>query len=381
MDHGRDEDRGNARGRRRPEVTPGGGIAARAGPTDQAREHRRALRRLLWLQVLLGWLPLWALFTVMILTAHDDVSAVQGALIGLRLIAAAVILAVPVQRLVDRLAWPHPFRVRFAMVHVVAALLFAATWVLVNSVIESLVRRQAVLVLGYGLGPYLVLGVWLYLTIVGVAYSSRAAERAARAEANAVRSQLATLRSQLNPHFLFNALHTVVQLIPREPARAAQAAELVADILRTSIEENRDLIALEEELAFVDRYLAVEHIRFGERLRVHREVSDEALRVVVPSFAVQTLVENAVRHGAAPRVEPTDVAVTAWVSGDMLVLNVADTGAGTSVARVEASDGSGLARLRQRLSALYGARASVAFHDEAEQGFAVTLRIPVDAAD
>jgi LytS/YehU family sensor histidine kinase len=125
-----------------------------------------------------------------------------------------------------------------------------------------------------------------------VSYATSATERAARAEAEASRAQLSALRSQLNPHFLFNALHTIVQLIPREPARAAQAAEQLGGLLRDTLEEDRDVVALAEERAFVERYLAVQRLRFGDRLSVRIDVSPEADQSLVPSFALLTAAEQ-----------------------------------------------------------------------------------------
>jgi LytS/YehU family sensor histidine kinase len=271
-------------------------------------------------------------------------------------------------------------RPAFVAWHVLAALLYAGAWVLSNSAIESVLRRDLVLVLGYGIGPYLVLGVWLYVMVTGVTYALQAAERNARIEAAAARTQLAALRAQLNPHFLFNALHTVVQLIPREPRQAAQAAEQVAGLLRTTIEEDRDLVTLAEEWAFVERYLAIERIRFGDRLRVQIEVEAAARGATVPSFAVQTLVENAVRHGAAPRVEPTTITVTAHVRDGMLELVVRDTGGGARTGSAEGGtgtgNGTGLKRLRERLATLYGNAARLEVASSAGGGFSATLVLP-----
>ena len=100
----------------------------------------------------------------------------------------------------------------------------------------------------------------------------------------------------MHPHFIFNALHTVVQLIPREPTRAAEAAELIAELLRTVVEEDRDVIALAEEWRFVERYLEIERIRFGERLDIDVRISPAARSATLPSFSLQTMVENAVQQ-------------------------------------------------------------------------------------
>jgi LytS/YehU family sensor histidine kinase len=187
---------------------------------------------------------------------------------------------------------------------------------------------------------------------------------------------LAALRAQVHPHFLFNALHTVVQLIAIDPARATEAAELVADLLRTTLEEQRDEVTLGDEWRFVSRYLAIERIRFGDRLVVRSKVSADLLDEHVPAFALQTLVENAVRHGAAPRVAPTEIAVTAVGTATELTLSVRDTGDGASDGLTMAGAGTGLARLRERLTVLYGSAARLSAGPAAEGGFEAVLVVP-----
>lgn len=339
-------------------------------------------RTWVWLQLLIGWLPVWALYTTLIVTAHPQADLFHAAFIALRAIGAAAALGLLVHRLTERFPWPSPVRPGFVGLHVVAAVGYAVAWLALTSLMESIIRSRIVIVRPpSGVVPYLVLGVWLYVMVTGVTYATRATERAARAEAIAARSQLAALRSQLNPHFLFNALHTVVQLIPREPRRAAQAAEQIAGLLRTTLEEDRDLVSVAEEWAFVERYLEVERIRFGDRLRVRVEMTEEARRALIPSFALQTLVENAVRHGAAPRVEPTEVTVIGRAAQGMLSLAVQDTGPGATQDAIGGNGGTGLQRLRDRLTALYGGGARLDLTTGAAGGFTASLMIPQTDAD
>ncbi len=335
----------------------------------------RRTRGLVWLQLIIGWLPVWALYATLMLTAHPGVRPFHAIMISLRAIGVAALLGLGANRLTERFPWPHPFQARFVGIHLVGAVLYAVAWVALISALEGLLRGQLVMVsTPNGVMPFLVLGVWLYVMVTGVTYATRATERAAAAEALAARSQLAALRAQLNPHFLFNALHTVVQLIPREPRRAAEAAEQVAGLLRTTIEEERDLVPLAEELALVERYLDIERIRFGERLLVEVSLPHDLEQVLIPSFALQTLVENAVRHGAAPRIEPTTVSVSASRLGHALVLTVRDNGAGGPG---DARPGSGLARLRERVAVLFGGRARLDTHGLAGQGFTASLTTPL----
>ncbi len=338
-------------------------------------------RRLVWLQLLIGWLPLWALFTTLIIANHAGTGVGVASLISLRMIIAAAVLALVVQRVTERFPWKSPVSLGFVGLHLAAAIGFAFAWVFLNSVIESVMRGALAIVIGIGVHSFLMVGVWLYVMIAGVSYTIHSTERAAKAEATAARAQLSALRSQLNPHFLFNALHTVVQLIPRQPRQAADAAEQLAGILRTTMEEDRDIVSVAEELAFVERYLRVERIRFGDRLRIHVEIPENARNATIPSFALQTLVENAVRHGAAPRVEPTDVTLGGQLNNGAMTLTVTDNGAGATEAELRDTTGTGLRRLRERLGALYGDSAKLDMAAIGGGGLRASIVIPQETAD
>lgn len=333
-------------------------------------------RRVIWLQLILGWLPVGVLYAALIGFSHPGASIHFAAFAGFLSIAIAAALGYPVQRLTERVPWPHPFRPGFVGLHVAAAVGYAVAWQGLTRTIQWGLHGNPAIAFHYRLVPSLVLGVWLYVMVAGVAYATQATERAAKAQAIAARSQLAALRAQLHPHFLFNALHTVVQLIPTDPRRGAQAAEQIAGLLRTTVEEDRDLVSLAEEAAFVERYLGLERIRFGDRLRVRVELSDEAREALIPAFALQTLVENAVRHGAAPRVEPTEITVTGRATTDETTVTVHDTGAGASPEQTAQTEGSGLKRLRDRLAALYGGRARLDLATGPQGGFTATLTVP-----
>lgn len=330
----------------------------------------------LLLQLLLGWLPVGVLIALLVQTVHQS-STHEAMFIAARGMVAGVIVCLPVLRLTKRWPWPDHLDPGFVLRHVVAAMVFAVAFVAMNSVIESLLRFRLVIAVGAGLVPFLILGVWLYVMAAGVIYANDATARAARAEAMAARSQLAALRSQLNPHFLFNALHTVVHLIPSDPALASNAAEQVAGLLRTTLEEDRDLVPLADELTFVRRYLAIERIRFGDRLIVQESVGEGAQDALIPVFSIQTLVENAVRHGAAPRIEPTAITLCGVVQRGEVTITVRDDGAGASPERLGATTGSGLKRLRDRLAVLYAGRARLDVRSPGEGGFVASLTVPL----
>ncbi len=338
-------------------------------------------RSWVWLQLIIGWLPVWALYALLIVTAHPGNSLHSAAFAAFQAITLAALLGLVVQRLAGRLPWPHPFSLRFAGIHLAGATLYAAAWIGTIAALDAVVHPGAPAMVGAMPQGYFVLGVWFYGMVAGVSYASAAAERAARAEALAAQSQLAALRAQLNPHFVFNALHTVVQLIPGEPALAARAAEQVAGLLRTTLEEDRDVVPLSDELAFVERYLEIERIRFGDRLDVRIELTEDARATTIPSFALQTLVENAIRHGAGPRVEPTIIAIDGRVAEGILTLSVRDNGGGTDPEQLGRTEGTGLSRLRDRLAALYRGRARLDLSTAPGAGFTASLSIPQEAPE
>jgi two-component system LytT family sensor kinase len=287
-------------------------------------------------------------------------------------------LAVAVFRLVPRVVpWPRPFRWRFAAFHVVAAPMAAGLWFLIAYPLEaSLGWGASGLSASKRFEETLAIGSFFYVLVASLAYSAHGAARAAHAEAVAAQTQLATLRSQLQPHFLFNALHTIVQLIQIDPRRAAEAAELVAELLRRTLEEQRDEVPLREEWRFVSRYLAVEQMRFGERLTVTADLPPDLEAERVPSFALQTLVENAVQHGAAPRVAPTEITITPARSSADLVIAVRNSGDGDTPRAVGTGTGTGLARLRERLAVLYGNAATLVSGPTAAGGYEAVLTVP-----
>ncbi len=227
-------------------------------------------------------------------------------------------------------------------------------------------------------------------TIVGVVYGYLSLQRARRLEVAAAqlneqltRAQLDTLRAQLDPHFLFNSLNSVAVLARR--GRVADVEHMVtrlADLLRHSLESSRSqLVTLRVELEAVRRYLDIEQVRFGERLHFTIEAADTLLDHMVPSFLLQPLVENAVRHGPADARTPVHIAVRATSVRDQLIVTVSDDGAGIRNS-ADVPEGVGLANTRARLRGLYGAAASLSLSSGDDgRGTIVTIVLPVSESD
>jgi sensor histidine kinase YesM len=196
---------------------------------------------------------------------------------------------------------------------------------------------------------------------------------AARLETQATRARLEALAARLHPHFLFNALQSASALVEREPARARTMLALIGDLLRDVLDASgTEDVPLEEELAYLGRYLAIEEVRFADRLTVAFDVEPGAARVGVPRFLLQPLAENALRHGLAPLPEGGTVRITAQCRGGQLTLVVWNDGVPLPVARRE---GVGLTTTRERLAARYGDTASLDLGPR-DGGVAVTVVVP-----
>lgn len=232
-----------------------------------------------------------------------------------------------------------------------------------------------------------------YLTLIGLAqaihFRRRLGERetqAAALEARLVQSRLHALQAQLQPHFLFNALNGIATLVRRDPRMAEEMLGSLSELLRASLSgSGRQEISLREELDFLERYLELQLMRFGDRLTVERDVAPEALDCLVPSLVLQPLVENAIRHGIEPSAVPGWVRIAARCAGADLILEVEDNGvglAGSPPGSVAPGGGLGLVSVRERLTGLYGGRQEFQFQPRpGGVGVAVRIRIPARPAD
>ena len=200
--------------------------------------------------------------------------------------------------------------------------------------------------------------------------------RATHLESLLHQAQLQTLRSQLNPHFLFNALHSIAELVHSNPQLAEQLilrlGELLRQVLRSSTEQE---VALADELDFIKGYVEIERMRLGDRLQVNWEIAPEALPVKVPSLILQPLVENAILHGVAAIARPGALTIRAARDEASLHLQVRDTGPGLREATKPQRLGIGLSNTRARLHRLYGSRQR--FELLNDNGLVVNIQIPL----
>ncbi|MFN0185752.1 MAG: sensor histidine kinase [Aquabacterium sp.] len=218
---------------------------------------------------------------------------------------------------------------------------------------------------------------------VGASRRARDRERSAlRAEAELARARLAALQLQLNPHFLFNALNGISSLIHTDPHAADNMLADLSQLLRAAIDTAAtERIALARELEVLDCYLDIERRRFRHRLHVDKQIEGGALGSLVPTFMLQPLVENAIKHGVERKRGGGKVVLRAQRTGQRLRLAIEDDGPGlSSQGTASASTGVGLANTRQRLQQLYGADFVLTIGDAPAGGCIVTIDLPFDAA-
>ncbi|MCX7779829.1 MAG: sensor histidine kinase [Negativicutes bacterium] len=204
-----------------------------------------------------------------------------------------------------------------------------------------------------------------------------------RAELTA-KAELKALRAQINPHFLFNALNTIVSLIRTNPEQARNLLVELSEFFRRSLKVSRDFITLREEMEQVDSYLVLEKARFGDRLRVEKKLDRKVMDVQIPAFTLQPLVENAVKHGLLTKEEGGTVCITAAGNGRYVEITICDDGEGIPSSIVKQifehgfgkGAGIGLSNVKDRLKAIYGTNHILEIVSAEGAGTTVTLKIP-----
>jgi two-component system LytT family sensor kinase len=200
--------------------------------------------------------------------------------------------------------------------------------------------------------------------------------RMERMERNFAAARLNSLRTQLDPHFLFNALNTISAQVEREPRLARNMIEHLGDLLRLSLATHgKPTIPLQEEVAFLDHYLAIQKIRFGSSLRIDINIAPDVQQALVPSMFLQPLVENAIRHGLSPRAGGGTIVLRALRQDGKLHVGVLDDGVGLAKASQE---GLGLSVTRERIGGLHPEGSSqFSIHPRPEGGTAVEISFPL----
>jgi hypothetical protein len=223
---------------------------------------------------------------------------------------------------------------------------------------------------------------WLFVGVGHAAIYARDAVERSRAAAELQvalsRAELSALASTLQPHFLFNTLGAIAELVHRDPAAADRAIVQLSAMMRRLIDDRRQVVPLRDELAFVRDYLEIEQVRFGDRLTVSWDVAPELLDAPVPRLSIQPLVENALRHGLWPAGRPGTLVIAARADGATLTLTVTDDGVGpiTRAGRTGTDPLHGLGLVRARVERLYADRGRLDLVARREGGARAELVVP-----
>ena len=297
--------------------------------------------------------------------------------------------------------WPltRPHLARRALLHLLFSLLFCVAWATCGQILRIVLIRIFAPNLFQNATQFwsragvewlswifitLPFGVAVYLCMVGIEHATRYFFEAREREVEVARlseqlssARFAALQAQLNPHFLFNTLNTIAVLVRDNDRRGAvRIVEHLSEALRRTLSRHRaNEVTLGEELELVKQYVAIEQARFSDRLRPEFRIPDALMSAAVPSFALEHLVENAIRHGIARHPDAGLLLVTAERVGDVLEITVVNDGISIDP-NVPAPEGHGIENTRERLRALYGDKASLEISPRAEGGTIARLRLP-----
>jgi len=341
-----------------------------------------------WVIYGVAWLPYAASYVTLFVShlGRTFFGAIKGSILN---VLPAALLGVGVVAVSQRLSWSANRRYRFLSVHLLLAALYVVFWMNAVPFLNALgqliqygswnFRRE-----GSFQGGFFT-GLLIYVTIAGIVYAVQTTERlraeearATRAESLRTRAELEALRAQLNPHFLFNTLHSLMALVRHDPLAAEDALERLASLLRHTLMTMKDAedVVLSEELDFIESYLALERLRLGDRLRFEKKIQPESLGCYLPPFTLQPLIENSIRHAIAIQPRGGLLQIRTERRNGILCLEVSDDGPGANLKDVEASNGIGVRTVRQRLLTRYGDQASFRLQTQPGKGFSVRMEIP-----
>jgi signal transduction histidine kinase len=344
-----------------------------------------------WLVYSIAWLPFVASYVR--LFTHLGRSFPEAIKISVFGAFPAALLGVGVVAICERFPWSRERRGRFLLVHLLSAVFYLVLW---SAAVRILHAIDWKIEYGSWSGPGsprtsfqvgFVTGPMIYATIAGIIYAIQAMEklqaeeaRVAQLEILRTRAELETLRAQLNPHFLFNTLHSLMALVRHDPKAAEDALEQLATLLRHTLMTTRETedVALCDELDFIHNYLSLERLRLGGRLRVEEKIQPEALGCTLPPFSLQPLIENSIKHAIGTQADGGVLTIKAERHDGVLRLEVLDNGPGADPEGVVSSGGSGLRIARQRLMTRYKDHARFEIDTQPRLGFAVRMEIPVN---
>ncbi len=372
------------------DAVPGGKMP----PSTSGKDARRYAKH--WLKWPLGF-AFWTLiglsfafqFYVSSAKAGLDVSWRQAVSYALGDWYVFALLSIPVVWLAGRFQFESGKRARSLVVHVPCSLIFSLAYMVLRAWIGT---WQSEANFAEAFQPLLVktwhFNLLIYWVIVAVSFAFdyygkfRERElRAAELEKSLAQAKLQALQMQLNPHFLFNSLHSISSLMHQDVEAADRMIVRLSDLLRAAL-DNSDTqeVTLGKELEFLKRYFEIEQIRFGKRLTVQMDIAPDTLVAQVPNLILQPLVENAIRHGIEPHAKPGRIELRAKREDDVLTLEVCDNGAGMPTNQ-SVMENVGLSNTRARLEALHAGAHHLEFLTAPGGGLLVRMTIPFRLAN
>jgi two-component system LytT family sensor kinase len=201
--------------------------------------------------------------------------------------------------------------------------------------------------------------------------------------ARLVEAQLAALTNQINPHFLFNTLNSISTLVRLDPDKARSMIGKLSKILRRLLRKTENLSALRDEIAFIEDYLSIEMIRFGDKLRFDKQVEAGTLDELVPSMILQPIIENSIKHGLANKIEGGTIRLRTWSEDGRLCISIEDDGSGMEQARLDrlfAGGGVGVANVNERLRVLFGPGYRMQVDSKPGVGTRTRIELPLSRA-
>lgn len=300
------------------------------------------------------------------------------------------LLSIPMLQLARRFQFNRANWLSTALLHFFASIFFSGFWIMLRAGLAQIVDRRV-----FGSAPdfsndFVSLftksfhkNLWIYWVILAVSHAFENARKLgerelknAELQKSLTQAKLRALQSQLNPHFLFNTLHTISALMHIDVEKADRMVAKLSDLLRYALDNTDEHeIPLRDEINFLKRYLEIEQTRFGDRLNVTMDIPEDTLNVEVPNLILQPIVENAIRHGIEPHARPGKIHLSARRETNQLILQVHDNGSGLKPNHTR--EGIGTSNTRLRLQQLYGDRQTFKLENAPAGGLLATIALPL----
>jgi len=351
--------------------------------TENGKNNQMNRKKVYWLSQISGWLVL-SLINIAIYASFSDLTFAH-VLVNLYLSFSGICLTHIYRSVIKKNDWLSlPLKQIIPRV-IVASILIGVVLLLLNYAVNimggqyglSRVRLGRFLFSTFNLSVVVLVWGLIYFSVHYFENYKKAEIESLIWEAAVKDFELKTLKSQLNPHFMFNALNSIRALIEEDPASAQTAVTNLSNILRYSLRiERMETVSLEDEMQTVEDYLELETIRFEERLKFNIKMDPPSKKIEIPPMMIQTLVENGIKHGISKRREGGEIFVSASVVDAKLKIEIRNSGR-INQDSIQNATGFGISNTKHRLSLLYGEKAVFSIKNNSENEVLTELEIPI----